>query len=374
MSPVTPKPFLFSNPNLNHAHAMQPQPPPKPPHVVAFESTQASLLHDLHAFLARGRAELLSMIKDADPSSALSTLCKEQHQQLDAWEKGFEFTWLVVQKGNTEQKTQFLCSKTEGLRGIVGRFKERWRELGGIEVLLAALVNARAVLDSYVSEGRRAKDTRLRTEESSIYEAMSPNGKSQHDLYLSRLDVMVAQARALRTLVEDFKDQFGEDWDWMKRLERAEDGSEQGWQTMSPPPKEIVSSDTTAITQSLKKAYDSILNSVAVSIQWHEKVKEQLRVAHDDLKRSLPHGSMTTQLSTKLRGLEIVVSYAQSIVLMLEEFPINIRAEWKPVKKASLEQRRVFLEKKGRELNKQQKAFRVALEPAVTEGGCSFKV
>jgi len=106
------------------------------PQLLAFEAKQNEVVQELHAAIARGREELKVTLEEVEGNnsdgtsntttpSPLLALYKQQSTMLDQWETMFDSSWQGLERGNAVQKTEFLCSRTEGLKNLVKNFKAK---------------------------------------------------------------------------------------------------------------------------------------------------------------------------------------------------------------------------------------------------------
>ena len=93
-----------------------------------------------------------------------------------------------------------------------------------------------------------------------------------------------------------------------------------------------------------------------------ETVRHELRECTTDRAPS-----EINDLLTEVQGLAKPISLIQARLLVLEEFEKCFRSEWKQKKKASLEQREVFVERKIWEAKGEQKAFKAELQAAAEQ-------
>ena len=77
--------------------------------------------------------------------------------------------------------------------------------------------------------------------------------------------------------------------------------------------------------------------------------------------------SEINDLLAEIQGLAKPISLIQARLLVLEEFEKCFRSEWKQKKKASLEQREVFVERKIWEAKGEQKAYKAELQAAAEQ-------
>ena len=128
--------------------------PEASPQLLAFEVKQNEVVQELHAAIARGREELKVMVEkvegnnsdgtsNATTPSPLLALYKQQSTMLDQWEKMFDSSWQGLERGNAVQKTEFLCSRTEGLKSLVHNFKAKKEKIEkGVEATAERGVDA----------------------------------------------------------------------------------------------------------------------------------------------------------------------------------------------------------------------------------------
>jgi hypothetical protein len=105
------------------------------------------------------------------------------------------------------------------------------------------------------------------------------------------------------------------------------------------------------------------------AISGYEKTKRAMEHTIDQVATSDSQKSQLKAQSPPFMLISGFIAEIRSNALGLEEFEKKFRAEWKVKKKASLEQRDIFLVAKGRELDKEHERIMARLKQQADEAG-----